>query len=134
MEIEILTSIREVAPEAWDRLCPPDDPFSEHAFLDALEASGSASPESGWSPCHLLLREGGALVGAMPLYLKDNSYGEYIFDWAGPRPRCGRGSGIILNWYLRYLLLPRAAGACCSAAPPRPRTRACAPCWRGRTP
>lgn len=81
MEIEILTSIREVAPEAWDRLCPPDDPFSEHAFLDALEASGSARPESGWSPCHLLLREGGALVGAMPLYLKDDSYGEYIFDW-----------------------------------------------------
>lgn len=86
MQVEVLTKISEIDAASWDALVPADDPFSEHAFLDLLERSGSVSPESGWMPCHLGLREGprgeGArLIGAMPLYIKDNSYGEYIFDW-----------------------------------------------------
>lgn len=81
MQVEVLPRIADVDAEGWDALTPPDDPFSQHAFLDLLERSGSVSAESGWVPCHLVLRDQGRLVGAMPLYVKDNSYGEYIFDW-----------------------------------------------------
>jgi len=79
--VELLSRIADIDAASWDALAPPDDPFVEHAFLDALEASGSASPESGWNPCHVVGREDGRLIAAMPLYIKDNSYGEYIFDW-----------------------------------------------------
>jgi len=61
-----------------------DDPFVEHAFLDGLEASGSVGPRTGWSPAHLGCYEGEELVGALPLYAKEDSWGEFIFDfqWA----------------------------------------------------
>lgn len=67
---------------AWDALVGEDDPFVEHAFLRTLEDSGSASPRAGWSPIHVTVWDGERLVGALPLYAKDHSYGEYIFDWA----------------------------------------------------
>jgi predicted N-acyltransferase len=51
-------------------------------YLRALHASGSASDETGWQAQFLLLRRGGAIVAACPLYLKAHSYGEYVFDWA----------------------------------------------------
>lgn len=72
-----------VDPAAWDALTGGANPFIEHGFLAGLEASGSVGPGTGWVPRHLLVREaaGGRLVGASPLYLKDDSYGEYIFDW-----------------------------------------------------
>ena len=57
------------------------DPFLEHAFLAALEASGSVGPRAGCLPRLVIARDGGRLVGAVPLYLKTNSYGEFIFDW-----------------------------------------------------
>jgi len=57
------------------------DPFLEHAFLAALEASGSVGPRAGCLPRIVVARDGGRLVGAVPLYLKTNSYGEFIFDW-----------------------------------------------------
>jgi hypothetical protein len=50
--------------------------------LHALHETGCASPKTGWAPRYLLLRQGEALVGAMPLYLKAHSYGEYVFDWS----------------------------------------------------
>lgn len=77
-----ITSMREVDPTAWDALVGSDDPFVEHAFLSLLEASGSVGPETGWVPQHLLLHQGERLLGALPLYIKTHSYGEYIFDWA----------------------------------------------------
>ncbi len=70
----------------WDRLVPAHDPFLEHAFLLALEESGSVGPpETGWIPQHLLLRRQGELVAAAPTYVKTHSYGEYIFDWSWAR-------------------------------------------------
>jgi predicted N-acyltransferase len=81
LRLEVHSSLRAVPPDAWDRLCPPGDPFSTHAFLLALEESGSAVAETGWRARHLLLWAGEALVGAAPLYEKTHSYGEYIFDW-----------------------------------------------------
>ena len=57
------------------------DPFLEHAFLATLEASGSVGARAGCVPRLIVARDGGRLVGAVPLYLKNNSYGEFIFDW-----------------------------------------------------
>jgi len=67
-------------------------PFASWAFLDALETSGCVGEGSGWTPRHLLAEDAeGRLVGAMPLYLKDHSYGEYVFDhaWANALERAG---------------------------------------------
>jgi predicted N-acyltransferase len=85
LTLEVLTAIDEVPAAEWDALAGDDNPFVEHAFLHALEASGSVGAgeaDTGWTPLHLTLRDDrGALRGAMPLYLKTDSYGEYIFDW-----------------------------------------------------
>ncbi|MEC9073400.1 MAG: GNAT family N-acetyltransferase, partial [Myxococcota bacterium] len=76
-------SLSTVDAHAWDALTGKNSPFVEHAFLVGMELSGSVGDEAtGWMPRHLLVREDGALVGAMPLYLKLDSYGEYIFDWS----------------------------------------------------
>ena len=85
IELEIVESVTAVAASEWDRLAGDDDPFLEHAFLAALEASGSVGEAAGCVPRIVLARDGarnGRLLGAVPLYLKTNSYGEFIFDWA----------------------------------------------------
>jgi len=77
---------------AWDACAGADNPFLSHDFLAALEETGCVGRRSGWRPCPLLL-EGpdGALLGAVPLYLKSHSSGEYIFDhgWAEAYERAG---------------------------------------------
>jgi predicted N-acyltransferase len=82
IEPEIVESVTAVAAADWNRLAGENDPFLEHAFLAALEASGSVGERAGCVPRIVLAREGGRLVGAVPLYLKTNSYGEFIFDWS----------------------------------------------------
>ena len=82
IELEILSSISRVPADEWNSLTGEDDPFLEHAFLGALETSGSVGQRAGCVPRLVLAREGGRLLGAVPLYLKTNSYGEFIFDWA----------------------------------------------------
>jgi uncharacterized protein len=82
LRIQVARSISEAAPADWNALTGTDYPFLRHEFLAALEDSGSVSPAAGWQPCHLLLRDGARLVGALPLYLKTNSFGEFVFDWA----------------------------------------------------
>ncbi|MEL6344710.1 MAG: GNAT family N-acetyltransferase [Myxococcota bacterium] len=81
MEVSVIDRISRVSAEEWDALVGDDNPFIEHAFLDILEESGSVSAETGWQPAHVLVRDEGRLIGAAPLYVKDHSYGEYIFDW-----------------------------------------------------
>ena len=81
IELEISHRISEVGSDAWNRLVDPNDPFMEHGFLASLENSGSVCKETGWVPVHLLAKQNDALVGAVALYLKNHSYGEYIFDW-----------------------------------------------------
>ncbi|MBO1360666.1 N-acetyltransferase [Acetobacter sacchari] len=78
-------SIRGLSPEAWDACAGDDNPFVSHAFLSAIEDSGSATPRTGWLPRHAALHDGqGCLVAVAPTYLKAHSYGEYVFDhgWA----------------------------------------------------
>ncbi len=97
MEICTVGGIAEVPAAEWDRLAPAGNPFLSHAFLLALEASGSADQASGWQPCHVVVREGGGsgsgrrLIAAAPLYAKSHSYGEYVFDhgWAEGYRRAG---------------------------------------------
>ena len=85
------SSIDEVEAKVWDDLRPDANPFVGHRFLSLMEASRSAAPRTGWQPLHLLLEEDGALKGAVPLYLKGHSWGEYVFDhgWAQAYERAG---------------------------------------------
>ena len=70
----------DIAPAAWNALSG-SQPFLAHAFLSALHETGCASPETGWTPHYLTAWRGSALIGALPLYEKAHSYGEYVFDW-----------------------------------------------------
>ena len=80
--VNVLGSINEIGAEEWDACAGADYPFCRHGFLSALEDSGSAAAESGWMPRHLAVHdEDGILVACAPLYLKNHSYGEYVFDW-----------------------------------------------------
>ncbi len=69
-----------IAPGDWDALAA-GHPFLRHAFLQALHETGCASPSAGWTPRYVTAWEGGRLAGAIPLYAKAHSYGEYVFDW-----------------------------------------------------
>ncbi len=79
--IELADSLAEVPAADWDAL-GDGSVLTSHAFLHGLETTGCVGKGSGWTPRHLLLYQGEALVGAVPLYLKSHSYGEYVFDWA----------------------------------------------------
>ena len=93
MEISLETSLENVQPEEWDALGGHADPFLSHAFLVALERYDCVGETFGWYPRHLLIRDDRSrLIGAMPMYLKTNSYGELVFDWswASAYERSGR--------------------------------------------
>lgn len=81
MQCVFYDSIQAFSATDWDSLVTDDYPFIRHAFLAALENSGSLGPESGWQPHHLGVYSEGRLILALPLYLKFHSYGEYVFDW-----------------------------------------------------
>lgn len=88
MRAEFVDRIEAVDQQQWNALIPPDAghyPFVRYQFLQALEASGAVSARSGWQPQHLLVFEQQRLIAAMPVYLKQHSYGEYVFDWAWAR-------------------------------------------------
>jgi len=90
-KLEALSRIADVPRVAWDALVAGGSPFLEWDWLAALEASGAVGPRTGWQPCHLTLWEGDALVGACPLYVKNHSMGEFVFDqnWAAAATRAG---------------------------------------------
>ncbi len=83
LTVREVVAIDQVAAADWDACAGPSNPFVGHAFLAALEVSGSAATQSGWAPRHVVVEDGGGRVLAVaPLYLKTHSYGEYVFDWA----------------------------------------------------
>jgi len=83
MRITTHTSLEEIPAAAWNALSEGRDPFLRHEFLVALERHNCVGERFGWLPRHLAAYDdAGALIGAVPLYLKDNSYGEFVFDWA----------------------------------------------------
>ena len=86
--IRISHSIHVVDAQTWDRLLRTQShptPFMQHAYLAALQDSNSACPATGWSPHYITLSQGGELAAATVLFVKDHSYGEYVFDWAWAR-------------------------------------------------
>lgn len=97
--IRALRSLGEISPETWGQFAGtsrgrdgPYNPFVSHAFLSALEESGSATARSGWMPHHLVMEDAsGKVLGAVPCYLKSHSQGEYVFDhgWADAFERAG---------------------------------------------
>jgi predicted N-acyltransferase len=108
LRIRIVPAIRDIPAQAWDACANPVEslsqgadsksqdspynPFISHAFLLALEASGSAAARAGWQPQHLVAEDAdGAVVGVAPCYLKSHSRGEYVFDggWAEAYERAG---------------------------------------------
>jgi uncharacterized protein len=85
MRVEQLRGMEDVDRETWRTLEPPEFPFFDFEFLRALERSGSIGHRSGWSPVYLVCKNGADALGALCLYLKTDSYGEYIFDWQWAR-------------------------------------------------
>ena len=85
MRVERVRGIGDVDREMWRSLEPPEFPFFDFEFLQALEWSGSIGQLNGWAPAYLVCWEGGSALGALCLYLKTDSYGEYIFDWEWAR-------------------------------------------------
>jgi predicted N-acyltransferase len=86
-----LDRLDAVAAAEWDALDHEGVPFLRHAFLGALESTGAVGGRTGWRARHLVVREAGRLVGALPLYEKDHSWGEFVFDfsWADAYRRHG---------------------------------------------
>ena len=85
-------SIHEIEPGEWDRCAGDGNPFVSHAFLSAVEDSGSTGKRTGWLSQHAAMRDDqGRLVAAAPMYAKGHSYGEYVFDhsWAHAFERAG---------------------------------------------
>ena len=85
-------AIAEIGAADWDACAGGANPFVSHAFLSALEDSGSAGPRTGWLPQHASLQDpGGRVLAVAPMYAKSHSYGEYVFDhgWAHAFERAG---------------------------------------------
>lgn len=84
--VRIVTSIHDVDAAKWDACAhaeaPDFNPFVRHAFYSALEDSGSVTAETGWQPQHVVVESAdGQVLACAAVYLKDHSYGEYVFDW-----------------------------------------------------
>lgn len=83
-EITYISSITDITQEDYDKLQVPEYPFIKYRFLKLLESSDSVGGNSGWQVHHLIIKENHQLIGFMPLFIKQHSYGEYVFDfqWA----------------------------------------------------
>jgi predicted N-acyltransferase len=88
----VAPAVGAIDAEEWDRLAGSGNPFMSHAFLTALEDSGSVGPGTGWDPVPVVIEDGrGTLHAALPAYVKSHSQGEYVFDhaWADAWHRAG---------------------------------------------
>ena len=114
-------SIGDIAPAAWDALDTGGQPFLRHAYLKALEDSGSVGPGTGWMPCPVTVEDdAGELLATVPLYQKHNSNGEFIFDWDWAEAYAATGRDYYPKWVAavpytpisgpRLLLAPHAGG------------------------
>ena len=92
LRIRAVHNLSSVDPAAWNALDHGHSPFLEWGFLRALEMSGSTGSRTGWAPVYLMAERAvgedeskHVLIGAVPCFIKDHSYGEYIFDWGWAR-------------------------------------------------
>lgn len=82
MKVQLFHSIQEIDQSDWVNLEEKNFPFTSYSFLESLETSNSTGKRTGWFPLIASVWDNKSLVGASVLYVKTNSYGEYIFDWA----------------------------------------------------
>ena len=83
MRTAVVNQLRDIPADAWNRVSGTAHPFLRHEFLSALETNGCVGDAYGWWPQHIVAYDADdTLVGIAPLYLKNNSYGEFVFDWA----------------------------------------------------
>src|SRR5580704_6802143 len=93
MKAEIVSGIAKIPRLEWNAmLAPGDSPFLDWDWLEAMEQSESAVPDTGWGPHHIVVRDGaGEVAAACPVYLKSHSMGEFVFDhgWSDAAERAG---------------------------------------------
>src|SRR3989344_3103449 len=82
MEVRVVNTLEKIPAAEWNALAGDTNPFLRYEFLHALELSGCIGAGTGWSPHYLIAYTGNKPVGALPMYHKEHSYGEYVFDWA----------------------------------------------------
>jgi predicted N-acyltransferase len=82
MHITVSDSLASIKADEWNLLIGNDNPFARHEFLYAMEKHEAVGEKYGWIPQYLLAYDDEKLIGAAPMYLKYNSYGEFVFDWA----------------------------------------------------
>ncbi len=83
INFSFISSLKYVQRADWNALLEDDNPFLCYEFLSALEQNDCLGEKYGWYPHHLIVRDvAGALIAATPLYIKTNSYGEFVFDWS----------------------------------------------------
>ena len=98
MRFAIHRALSEIPAADWDALHDGRNPFVAHAFLSGLESTGCLREEWGWTPCHVGLWNGDALVAAAPGYLKTNSHGEFVFDHAWAHAYAQHGLDYFPKW------------------------------------
>ena len=81
-DFKFLSGIEQIDSQSWNAIAEQSDPFHQYAFIEALELSKSVEAKTGWHPQHLTIYSNDTLVGILPLYTKNHSYGEYVFDFA----------------------------------------------------
>ena len=99
----VFSSPSQIAESAWNALLALEadpSPFMRHEYLVAMHESGSARPRAGWQAQFVTLWRGDELQAACPMYLKNNSYGEYVFDWAWANAYAQHG----LDYYPKALV------------------------------
>ena len=100
LHLEVIDHLADVSAKDWNALLDINaGPFLRHEFLSALEETGCVGKNTGWQVAHLVLKQDGQLIGAMPLYLKRHSYGEFVFDWSWAQAYEQQG----LNYYPKVL-------------------------------
>ena len=106
---QVLDDPARIDRAAWNALVAADadaNPFLRHEFLAALSDSGAAAAPSGWHPHFLLLKRSGTLAAAAPLYVKDHSYGEYVFDWSWAEAYQRHGLAYYPKWLVAVPFTP----------------------------
>src|SRR5687768_6648795 len=91
LQLERLATLGAIDAASWNVLAG-DSPFLKHEFLRALEQSGCVGHGTTWQPCYIVARDDRGLAGALPLFIKYDSHGEFVFDWswADAYERAGR--------------------------------------------
>jgi uncharacterized protein len=105
LHIEFVDSIASIGAVQWNSLAGIENPFARYEFLWALEKTGCTSAATGWTPHHVAVylaaeeEKDRVLLAVMPLYQKNNSYGEYVFDWSWASAYQNYG----LNYYPKFV-------------------------------